>query len=70
MIGSAPVEADGSALFQVPSRSVALFPGPGRTGPSRADVRSLTYVQAGETLSCARLPRESGDRAKAAAPLA
>ena len=70
VIGSAPVEADGSALFEVPSGVPLFFQALDERGRAVQTMRSLTYVQAGETLSCAGCHENRETAPKAAAPLA
>jgi hypothetical protein len=52
VLGTVPVEADGSAHFQVPSGIPLLFQVLDRDGLAIQTMRSLTYVQPGETLAC------------------
>ena len=50
VLGTVPVEADGSAYFRVPRGVPGLLPGPRRQGLAVQTMRSLTYVQPGQTL--------------------
>ena len=52
VLGTVPVETDGSAHFQVPSGIPVLFQALDRDGLAVQTMRSLTYVQPGETLAC------------------
>ncbi len=50
--GTVPVESDGSARFVVPSGVPVLFQALDADGRAIQTMRSLTYVQPGETLAC------------------
>ena len=52
VLGTVPVEADGSAYFRVPSGVPVFFQALDADGLAVQTMRSLTYVQPGETLSC------------------
>ena len=52
VLGSVPVEADGSAHFQVPSGVPLFFQALDDQGMALQTMRSLTYVQPGQTLAC------------------
>jgi hypothetical protein len=52
VLGTVPVEADGSAYFRVPSGVSVFFQALDADGLAVQTMRSLTYVQPGETLSC------------------
>ncbi|UCG57207.1 MAG: discoidin domain-containing protein [Phycisphaerales bacterium] len=52
VLGTVPVEADGSAYFRVPSGVPLFFQALDRDGLAVQTMRSLTYVQPGQTLSC------------------
>jgi len=52
VIGTAPVEDDGSAHFRVPSGIPVFFQAIDQKGLAVQTMRSLTYVQPGQTLSC------------------
>ncbi len=52
VLGTVPVEEDGSAYFRVPSGMSILFQALDRDGLAVQTMRSLTYVQPNQTLSC------------------
>jgi cytochrome c553 len=52
VLGTAPIESDGSAHFRVPSGVSVLFQAIDRDGLAVQTMRSLTYVQPGQTLGC------------------
>jgi hypothetical protein len=52
VLGTAPVEADGSAYFRVPSGVSMFFQALDGDGLAVQTMRSLTYVQPGETHAC------------------
>jgi len=52
VLGSVPVEADGSAYFRVPAGVPLAFQALDERGMAAQVMRSLTYVQPGETVSC------------------
>ena len=52
VLGVAPVEADGSACFQVPGGMPVFFQALDAHGRAIQTMRSATYVQPGQTLSC------------------
>ena len=52
MLGTVPVEADGSAYFRVPSGVPLFFQALDAQGLAVQTMRSLTYVQPQQTLSC------------------
>jgi hypothetical protein len=52
VIGEAPVEEDGSAFFRVPSGMSVFFQALDADGLAIQTMRSLTYVQPGQTLAC------------------
>jgi len=52
ILGTVPVRADGSAYFQVPSGVSVFFQALDHDGYAVQTMRSLTYVQPGETLAC------------------
>ncbi len=52
VIGTAPVDEDGSAYFEVPSGVSVFFQALDEQGRAVQTMRSLTYVQPGEALSC------------------
>ena len=52
VLGTVPVEADGSAHFRVPSGVSVFFQALDENGLAVQTMRSLTYVQPEQTLSC------------------
>lgn len=52
IVGTVPVEADGSAYFRVPSGVGVFFQALDAKGRAVRTMRTLTYVQPGQTLSC------------------
>lgn len=52
VLGTVPVEADGSAYFRVPSGVMLFFQALDREGRVVQTMRSATHVQPGQTLSC------------------
>jgi hypothetical protein len=52
VLGTVPVEEDGSASFRVPSGLPVFFQALDAEGRAVQTMRSLTYVQPGETLTC------------------
>ncbi|MEE8450908.1 MAG: discoidin domain-containing protein [Thermoguttaceae bacterium] len=52
VLGTVPVEEDGSAYFRVPSGVPVLFQAIDRDGLALQTMRSLTYVQPNQTLAC------------------
>ena len=52
ILGTVPVESDGSAHFVVPARKPILFQALDKDGFAYQTMRSLTYVQRGEHTSC------------------
>jgi hypothetical protein len=52
ILGTVPVEADGSAYFEVPAAKPILFQALDKNGIAYQTMRSLTYVQPGEQISC------------------
>ncbi len=52
LLGTVPVEADGSAHFRVPSGVSVFFQALDRNGLAVQTMRSLTYVQPKQTLAC------------------
>ena len=52
VLGTVPVEEDGSAYFRVPSGVSIFFQALDRDGLAVQTMRSLTYVQPNQTLSC------------------
>jgi hypothetical protein len=64
VLGTVPVEADGSAYFRVPSGIPVFFQALDGDGLAVQTMRSLTYVQPDQTLSCVGC-HESRDAAPA-----
>ena len=52
ILGTVPVEADGSARFRLPAGRKVLFQALDHRGFARRAMRSSTYVQPGEVTSC------------------
>ncbi|MDQ1256827.1 MAG: hypothetical protein QG656_1427, partial [Candidatus Hydrogenedentes bacterium] len=52
VLGTVPVEPDGSARFFVPARTPILFQALDEDGFAYQTMRSLTYLQPGEKVSC------------------
>lgn len=52
VLGTVPVERDGSAYFRVPARTPILFQALDAEGRAVQTMRSLTYLQPGEQMSC------------------
>ena len=52
VLGTAPVEADGSALFRVPSGVTVFFQALDAEGMAVQTMRSGTYLQPGQTATC------------------
>lgn len=72
ILGTVPVEADGSARFIVPARRPVLFQALDAEGFAWQTMRSATYVQPGETTACVGChePRMSAPVRPNALPLA
>lgn len=52
ILGTVPVEADGSVRFVMPARTKVLFQAVDKNGFTRRTMRSSTYLQPGEKTSC------------------
>jgi len=52
VLGTVPVEPDGSARFRVPAGKLVLFQALDQNGFAYQTMRSATYVQPGERVSC------------------
>jgi len=52
ILGTVPVEADGSAYFEVPANTFVFFQALDENGMMVQSMRSGTYVQPGETYGC------------------
>jgi len=72
LLGSAPVEADGSAYFRVPSGLPVLFQTLDADGLAIQTMRSLAYATPGQAASCVGChePREAAPAAASRFPLA
>ena len=66
VLGTVPVEADGSAYFRVPSGVPVFFQALNEAGQAVQTMRTLSYVQPNQTQACVGC-HESRDRAPAAA---
>jgi len=72
VLGTVPVEEDGSAHFTVPARKELFFQALDENGLAVQSMRSATYIQPGEQLSCqgCHEPRNHSPKLPKAAPLA
>ena len=72
VLGTVPVEEDGSAQFIVPAQKEVLFQALDQRGLAIQSMRSVTYVQPGERLMCqgCHEPRHQAPRDMPATPLA
>jgi len=52
VLGTVPVESDGSAYFECPSETPVMFQALDVRGRAVQTMRSLTYLQPGENMSC------------------
>jgi hypothetical protein len=52
ILGTVPVEADGSARFTVPAHKPILFQALDANGFAQQTMRTITYVQPGERIAC------------------
>jgi hypothetical protein len=52
LLGTVPVEKDGSAYFRAPARKPLYFQAVDETGHAVQSMRSITYLQPGERRSC------------------
>lgn len=52
LLGSVPVEEDGSAYFRLPARKPVYFQAVDASGRAVQSMRSITYLQPGERRSC------------------
>ena len=52
MLGTVPVDSDGSAYFRAPARKPLYFQALDETGRAVQSMRSVTYLQSGERRSC------------------
>ena len=67
ILGTVPVEKDGSAYFRVPARKAVLFQALDEQGRAVQTMYSLTYVQPGERVSCVGC-HEHGTTSPSASP--
>jgi hypothetical protein len=72
ILGTVPVETDGSARFLLPAHKPVLFQALDADGFAWQTMRSTTYVQPGETVACigCHEPRMSAPVTRQARPLA
>ena len=70
VLGSAPVEPDGSVHLTVPARKPLLFQLLDENGMAYQTMRSLTYLQPGEKISCIGCHENRRDAPLAGVPLA
>ncbi len=70
VLGSAPVEPDGSVHLTVPARTPILFQLLDENGMAYQTMRSLTYLQPGEKISCVGCHENRRDAPLAGVPLA
>ena len=68
LLGTVPVEADGSAYFRVPGRQAALFPGGRCRRPGGAEHAERHYLQPGERRGCVGCHEPPGDDAGGRSP--
>ncbi len=69
VLGTVPVEADGSAYFRAPSGVALFFQALDSQGRAVQTMRSATHVQPGQTLSCTGCHDSRKDTPPPAAPL-
>ncbi len=69
VLGTVPVEADGSAYFRVPSGVALFFQALDAQGCAVQTMRSATHVQPGQTLSCTGCHDSRKDTPPPSAPL-
>jgi len=64
VLGTVPVESDGSAYFRAPAKVALAFQALDELGEAVQVMRSITYLQPGETTSCVGChePRQSAPR--------
>lgn len=70
VLGTVPVEADGSAYFRAPSGVAVFFQALDREGRVVQTMRSATHVQPGQTLSCVGCHDTRQDAPSARVPMA
>ncbi|MBI3922114.1 MAG: hypothetical protein HY318_11905 [Armatimonadetes bacterium] len=66
VLGTVPVESDGSAHFKAPAETPLLFQALDEQGMAVQTMRSLTYLRKGETLTCigCHEPRNVGPQSR------
>jgi hypothetical protein len=69
ILGTVPVEADGSAYFRVPSGVPVLFQALDEKGLAVQTMRSLTYTLPGQTLACVGCHEHRDQAPPAAQPI-
>ena len=69
VLGTVPVEADGSAYFRAPSGVALFFQALDARGMAVQTMRSATHVQPGQTLSCTGCHDSRKDTPPSSAPL-
>ena len=62
LLGTVPVESDGSAYFRAPARKPLYFQAVDETGHAVQSMRSVTYLQPGERRSCVGCHETAGHR--------
>jgi len=70
ILGTVPVEADGSTYFEVPAKKPILFHALTADGTAYQIMRTLTYVQPGERVACIGCHENRRHAAPLAQPLA
>jgi mono/diheme cytochrome c family protein len=72
VLGTVPVEADGSAHFRAPAKVALAFQALDEQGEAVQMMRSVTYLQPGETAACigCHEPRQSAPPVSRGSPLA
>ena len=70
VLGTVPVEADGSAYFRVPSGVIMFFQALDEHGMAVQSMKSVAYVQPGQTLSCIGCHETRTSAVSASRPLA
>ncbi len=61
LLGTVPVEQDGSAYFRAPARKPIYFQAVDASGKAVQTMRSITYLQPGERRSCVGCHERRGD---------
>ncbi|HOW65858.1 MAG TPA: hypothetical protein P5186_15140 [Candidatus Paceibacterota bacterium] len=70
LLGTVPVEADGSVRFRAPARKPLYFQIVDDTGRAVQNMRSITYLQPGERRGCVGCHEPSGTTASLQTPIA